>query len=163
MRGEMMMNKERNGFTVIELLIVLSVAAVIAVMAIPKLGAIRNRNDMRAAKEQVAIAMSTARAAAIQKGRRSQLHVSGNQVSVTVDTSSTGLRQTVLRPIDLNSRFQVAVTVRSALDSVLVFDGRGFANTSSGGTARYVLTRNTMKDSVCVSRFGVIMKVGCAL
>jgi prepilin-type N-terminal cleavage/methylation domain-containing protein len=163
MRGEMMMSRQRTGFTVIEILIVLAVAAVIAVMAIPKLGAIRNRNDMRAAKEQVAIAMSTARAAAIQKGRQSQLHMSGNQVSVTVDTNSTGLRQLVLRPIDLNSRFQVTVTVRAALDSVLAFDGRGFASTSSGGTARYVLTRNTMKDSVCVSRFGVIMKVGCAL
>ena len=163
MRQQMMTRDRSAGFTVIEMLLVFAIVSIVMAFSIPRLGVVRDRANMRSAKEQIAIAMSTARASAIQKGRSARLHVAGDVMEVTVDTNSVGVRMTVIRPFDLNVRYGTAVTVRNAADSVLRFDARGFAGTASGATARYVITKGSMTDSVCVSRFGVIMKEGCGL
>ena len=163
MRRETMTRRPAAGFTLIELLMVMAIMGIVLALGAPRLGVVRDRANMRSAKEQIAIAMSTARASAIQKGRQSRLHVDGNALQVTVDTNAVGSRMTVIQPFDLSTRFGTTMTVRNAADSVLRFDARGFANTSSGATARYVITKGTMTDSVCVTRFGVILKQGCAL
>ena len=157
------MKMRRKGFTVMEMMTVMAIMAIIFAMAMPKITSTRQSANLHSARDQVATALATAKAAAVQKGRGAQFHISGNTMYVQADTNSAGLQATVLRSIPLNTRFGVTITLRDQRDTMISFDPRGVGSTGSNGTARIILVGATASDSVCVSKMGVIMRSGCAL
>lgn len=149
----------------VELVIAMTVAGLLMTFATPKLRSIRDRNNLKAAKNQLSAMLGTARASAIQKGRQARFHVAGNVVSVTVDTTGVGgVNQAlvVIAKRDMKTEFGAALQVRNAADTVVPFDARGFASTRSGQTAIYSVTVDGAgSDSLCVSRYGLIAKREC--
>jgi hypothetical protein len=79
-------------------------------------------------------------------------------VTVTVDSSGT---QVVYgRTHDLSREHSVSIPTTT--QDTIKFDARGFA-TNAGTTAYIVLTRDGLRDSVCVSKLGKIITRGCSL
>ena len=164
------MTRARRGFSLPELLVVIAIMGILTGFAIPKIRTFKATNNMRSAQAQVASSIATARAAAVQKGNQGRFVLRGNNLAVEVraDTSRTvGVSQTgtlvLLSNIPLNERYGVSVTVRTAADSEVFFDARGFGRTGSGSMARIILTGSGKTDSVCVSSIGLIMKQGCGI
>ena len=156
--------QRRAGFTMVELVIALTVGGLLMAFATPKLRSIRDRNNLRAAKNQLSAMLSTARASAIQKGRAARFHVAVDSVYVTVDTTAaTGAPAlTVVAKRRLKTEFNATLKVRTAADTVVPFDARGFASTRSQQTAIYVVTvPGAGSDSLCVTRYGLIAKREC--
>lgn len=155
----------RRGFTLIELLIVFAMLGLIMAMSVPKLRVFRSTANVRAARDQIASSIVTARAAAIQKSRQARFQVRGNGVSVRVDTSilnnGNRMEMTVLSQRALDTLFGVRVTVEPAGDSVLRFDSRGIGSTTSNGPTRYLVRNTNNVDTLCVTRFGLVSKRGC--
>jgi len=147
----------RKGFSLIELAIVVSIMGIIVAIGAPKLRSVRDRSNLRAARDQIAAALATARAAAVQKGTTARFRSYGNTVDVLIP--STG--QVILMPRDLHDLYNATVSLGVAGDAQINYDTRGFATVSNGTSAVYSVTVNGITDKVCVSKLGIVKKQGC--
>lgn len=146
--------RNRAGFTMIEMLIVMVIFAVLTAVALPKLGKSRNLSNVSSAKTQIAMMLSTAKGAAVSRGSNAIMRRTGN----TIWVSGTTTADTIVRPQALGTLYGVTISVPTGSDSVL-FDARGMAQLST--QTRFVITRQTKIDTVCVTRGGAIMQKGC--
>jgi type IV fimbrial biogenesis protein FimT len=152
--------RSRRGYTLTEMLIVVSIVGLLTLVSIPKFKGLVERNKLSAAREELAAAIATARAAAVQKGRTATLFLSGNKMWVTVVTSSSGTTTTVVPVKSFGTLYNVSVT---ATDPSITFDMRGFASPRLPSTGKFVITGASKKDSVCVTTAGQIMPRSCSL
>jgi len=149
--------RERRGFTLIETMVVLIIAGIAMAISLPKFASMRDRVSVRSAKQQFSSYLMTARAAAIRQSQSAQFHSSANTIWSNVNQPD-GTNINVSRAVSLMNARGVAVTLGGsppANDSIQ-FDSRGMSNTGSSRT--YVFTRNGVKDSICVSRLGLIAR-----
>jgi len=128
----LMKMKPRKGFTLLETIIVMFIAAIVAAMGAPKLSAALRQRSVTSAADQFVSVHSLARSTALRYGRVAQLHIdaSTTRIWVDVDTSAngSGQRATVSYIRDLSSN---GVTLASNR-SLLCFDARGVATTGGG-------------------------------
>jgi prepilin-type N-terminal cleavage/methylation domain-containing protein len=145
-----------SGFTFIEILTVFIVFGIVTAFAMPHLRGYRDKAQLRSAREHVTSYLTLARAAAIRRGRAATFTVTANNdVSVTLDSS--GVQLTLAQPFAMGKVY--GVTLPGGATSV-TFDRRGFA-TSLASTASLVVSNIAGRDSVCVTRLGVIMPSRC--
>lgn len=134
-----MKSANNNGFTMMELLVALSVLAVLTAISSPKIVAQRQAAHRRAATNQFVSAHRLTRATAVRYGRRAELHLDASNLSfrVVIDTGQAGGAVDTVRMVSLNTG-QVTMTSDR---SVLCFDARGLA-TAAGSceTADAVVT-----------------------
>ncbi len=157
------MRSERKGYTLVEMMIVLSIMGGLALFSLPRFAGLQERSRLTAARQEVEAAIATARAAAIQKGRTATVVFSNNRLWVTVTSSGSGTQTSVVPVTPLDSIYGVTVQSRSAGDTSIAFDMRGFASPRLSATGVFVLRGTTRTDSVCVTTSGQIMPRGCAL
>lgn len=156
------MNRSRRGYTLTEMLIVVSVVGMLTLISMPRFSRLVERNKLTAAREELASAIATARAAAVQKGRTATLFLSGNQMWVTVVTSSSGATSTVVPVRSFSTLYNVTVTPYPAITSVS-FDMRGFANPRLSAKGIFRIQGNSKKDSLCITTAGQLMPRSCSL
>ena len=154
------MKRARFGFTMVETLVVMAVLVLMATMAYPRISRWRTGYDLRSAKQQVAAAIATTRAAAVQKGRPARFIVAGNVIRATVDTNAAGAAVTVVPPIDLLATFGVTLATQNIPGNELLYGSRGVI-APQAAMPRYYLTNSAGRDSLCVSGVGVLLKRGC--
>jgi Tfp pilus assembly protein FimT len=138
------------------MLVVLIVSGLIMKMALPRFAAMRDRMALRSAKQQIGAYLVTARATAIRRSRTSTFRVKNSTIWVTT-TKADGTDSTIALNVPLLTARGVTVTRGGVTDLDTVrFDPRGMAVMANART--YVLTRNSTKDSICVSRLGLIAR-----
>src|SRR5438045_1640578 len=152
------MLRNRSGYTITELIVVLFIFAVVTALSIPRLHGATSSAGLRSARTQTAIYLAQAHALAVQRGREAWFVRNGNSVSVSVDSSGTQI--VYGRPHDLLAEH--GVTIPTASHDVIKFDSRGYA-IGAGTTEKVVLTRDGMRDSVCISKLGKIITRGCSI
>jgi len=148
------MRKARAGFTLIEIFIVIAIMGIVAMMALPKMGNMNDRNQMRSAKDGIASKLSAARAAAIATGRQSKFYVEADSMRITTFNGPTETAKGLV--INLYRQFGVHVV---SPNISIVFDGRGMTS-NSGYIVKF--TRRTLIDSLCISPIGLVNRHGCA-
>ena len=155
------MLQARRGFTMIELLIVCVIVGVLAAMATPAMGGLKDRYAVQSAKQQLAASLATARAAAVQKSRIARFRANGGRIGAVVLTTSAD-SQYVVPERDLATEFGVALALRTPADSVVTFGSRGLRTEPRvAGTQTYVVSRGASSDSVCVGMLGQLLLRGC--
>ena len=148
------MQKNRSAFTLIEILIVMSIMGIVAMMAFPKMGNMNDRNQMRSAKDGIAAKLSAARAAAIATGRQSRFYIEGDSMRMT--TFAGAVETAKGTTVYLNRQFGVKVTSSNIM---IAFDGRGMTS-NSGNVVKF--SRRSLSDSLCISPIGLVNRHGCA-
>lgn len=151
------MTRARAGYTLTEMVTVLVMVAIFMALTAPKLRGVTAASGLRSARQQTAVYLAQARAAAVQRGREARFVRSGNVVQVTVDSSGTQVL--VGRPHDLYREHGVSL---GATSDVIAFDPRGFA-IGTGSMQRVWMTRGSGRDSVCITKFGKVITQGCTL
>ena len=155
------MSKNRTGFTLIELMIVIVLIGTLLALSMPKLNKVDAQAGSRSAAQTIAAQLATARQAAIATGYAARLTLNANKI--TVQTSdSLGTYTTLGKTIRLS---ELGVTVTGTPASSVEFDPRGFA-TSLTGTQRFIVDAGTTgvpKDTVCVAKIGLVLPDGCNL
>jgi Tfp pilus assembly protein FimT len=117
----------------------------------------RDRMSVRSAKQQFSSYLATARAAAIRQSQYGHFHANNNTIWSNVNQPD-GTNMNVSKSISLMNARGVAITLGGSAPSndSIVFDSRGMSATGAART--YVFTRNGVKDSICVSRLGLIAR-----
>ncbi len=134
-----------NGFSLIELLLVVALVAIIASVTLPALNGTMSAYRLRASADIIASELDAARVMAISRGAVYEVHFNGNQVSVIDPQESTDEKKAVRRPKTLEE----GVTVSGP---VITFRPRG----SAGGGTIDVTNEKGIKASVTVAVSGKI-------
>jgi type II secretory pathway pseudopilin PulG len=141
-----------------EMVVVLVIAGITLSITLPRFAAMRDRMNLRSAKQEFIAYVMASRAAAIRQSQQAQFHISSNRVWATVhqpNGTSTSVTQTLrmfrARAVTLSMNGDL-----SPNDSI-VYDARGI-ETYPGSKSIFVLTLNNLQDSVCVSRAGLITR-----
>ena len=150
------MSTKRYGFTLLEMMVVVAMISIMVAIATPRIRTLRDRSNLRAARDEVATALAVARSAAVQKGITATFIARHDSVRVAL---AAGLGQVILPSRPLDKLYGVELRPADA-DTAMTFDSRGFVPDRTGQT-KYYLTVATLKDSVCVSRLGIVTKMGC--
>jgi len=151
------MRARRIGFTLVELLIVMTLMGIMGMYAYPKMRNSTTGWATRSARQQVTSMLIVARASAIQNGSEARFIRSGNVVRVTVDSSGTYV---TLASRDLYREHGVTFTTGGAARDTVRFDPRGVA-IGLTGAAIFKFTNATVKDSICVTKLGKVSRTGC--
>jgi prepilin-type N-terminal cleavage/methylation domain-containing protein len=151
----------RSGFTLIEIIITMSLLAIIAAMGTPRLSAALRRRTTQTAVDQFATAHSLARSTAVRYGRVAQLHIDAatTRFWIDVDTSGngTGQRATVWYTRNLAQPGLVMTSNRS----LLCFDARGLPSTTApceAGDAQIIFTALDRADTLTMASLGKILR-----
>jgi prepilin-type N-terminal cleavage/methylation domain-containing protein len=153
--------QSRSGFSLIELLTVVTIVSGIALLAAPRFTSLTERSALRSARQQLESAIATARASAIQKGRESTFWVQGNRIGVRTVINDAGATTPTLPGIALDSSLGVTLSLAGGADTAMVFSPRGFITPRLAAVARFRLTVGSRTDSTCISSVGQVIGQGC--
>ena len=148
--------KRRNGFTLIETLLVVVIMGLVTLMALPKINSAFAHTNVINAKSRLVAVYSAARSAAMSTNQTAILRLNGNQVYVYARPrrkAPTGGNSvdTIVRPTNFSTVY--GVTVSGGADSVRI------ASTGLGlDSAAVILTNSSMVDTVFISRYGRVIK-----
>ncbi|MBK5186784.1 MAG: type II secretion system protein [Gemmatimonadaceae bacterium] len=148
--------RSERGFTLVEVLIVLTIVGILLGVAIPRYGSVTGAMKVRSAKQEIASLLSQGRAMAIQTDQTVQVVRTANVISLIAVRESGS---TIVAQQDL--AFQFGVTVSATKDTV-AYDSRGMV-TGNNVTLKYVVTNGVARDSVCLLALGKVSPRGCAL
>lgn len=145
----------RNGFTLIEMLMVVVIISLTTLIALPKFRTVVNRSNLLSARAKVMASFSAARATAASSGRTTTLHLASNKVYVTatprLKTTGSGTLDTIVIPKNIYTLYGVSAT-NTAND--VVIDGRGLG--VNGSTI--VLANGSLRDTITISQYGRVLK-----
>ena len=151
--------RARNGFTLVETLIVVVLLGLIVLIGFPKISSAMSQADLRSARTTLVNLVATARASAVQSNRRTWIKFEGNTAHVLARPRIDGVggaagADTVGTIHDLADQYKVAVT--PGLDSIQ-FDPRGFG-TDLGGSTSIVVSRDGHSSTITIDGLGRVTK-----
>jgi type IV fimbrial biogenesis protein FimT len=157
----MLKQNRQGGFTLLEIIITMSLLAVIAAMGAPKLSAALRRRTTQTAADQFASAHSLARATAIRYGRVAQLHISPSTRSFWVDVDTSGKQLGQRAIVWYTHQLPDPTIVMTSNRSLLCFDARGLPSTIApceAGDAQVIFTKLDKADTLTTASLGKILR-----
>jgi prepilin-type N-terminal cleavage/methylation domain-containing protein len=153
-------SRKRSGFTILELLVVFTIASVLIAITGKGLASAFAGNSRTSAVRVAGTTLFQARAIAIQRSQKAQLVRSGNTLKILAD--SLGTQVQVGRTVDLSQRYGVTLTSVSVPpgNDIVLFDPRGLI-TGTVTAYKLIITKGTKADTVCVSGLGNTRSRGC--
>lgn len=143
----------RNGFTLIEMLMVVVIFSLTLLIALPRMRSALGRSNLASARAEVIAMHSIARATAAS-GRVAVVRMTGNTVLVTATPrlkAGAGTRDTIALPKNMSAIY--GVTVAPSVDT-LRMDQTGLGTNGSN----IILTKSTFKDTIKVNTYGRVQR-----
>lgn len=149
--------------TLTELLMVVAVAAIVFMLAVPKIAVTRDGAGRRAARQQLVAAFAATRAAALQKGKSATLTLTSGSAKVTAQSGLAGTEVTVWGPLAFDSTLNAKIEALDGASNSISYNARGMLTPTPAGILKYRLKVGTLQDTVCISPAGIILPKGCKL
>lgn len=147
----------REGFTLIEMLMVVVVISAVSLISFPRVRSAKYKSELRSARTSVASMYARARSGAIQYNRATILAFNGPSAVVLASPRLIAAAGSTVDTLGRVNNLGVAynVTVASTDDSLRV-DPRGFGSNASVITVR--VTRAEFTDSVVIGSYGRLIQ-----
>jgi prepilin-type N-terminal cleavage/methylation domain-containing protein len=138
----------RSGFSLVEMMIAITVAGLLLAIATPKVRATVIHSEVKSARAAVASLFTRARIHALQTRRAAVVNFNTTRGWVVSPDGAGGI-DTVGAVLDLSNAYGVAIDASTA---IVRFQPTGL--TTSPGTVTVRVTRSSKTDSVVVSGYG---------
>jgi prepilin-type N-terminal cleavage/methylation domain-containing protein len=151
------MHPQRQGFTLIEMLLVIVILGIIGVFGFPRMSAAMTNTNVRGARTTLINLIAKARTAATQTNRIALLKINGDHAFVLLRPrrlSGLGDADTLGTVVRLGDTY--GVTVIATIDSVR-FDPRGMGTGFGTGTT-FLVSRNGHSDTITIDGLGRVTK-----
>jgi prepilin-type N-terminal cleavage/methylation domain-containing protein len=151
------MSLPSKGFTVIEMLLVITILGVVTLIGLPRMSAGRSSASVRGARTTLVNMLARTRIAAMETSRITLLKIDGNNAVILMRPRllpGAGNADTLGAVAPLGDSYGVSVT--ATIDSVR-FDPRGLATGFGTGTT-FLLARNGFTETVRVDGLGRVTK-----
>jgi prepilin-type N-terminal cleavage/methylation domain-containing protein len=151
------MSLPSKGFTVIEMLLVITILGIVALIGLPRMSAGRSSASVRGARTTLVNMLARTRIAAMETSRITLLKIDGNNAVILMRPRllpGAGNADTLGAVAPLGDSYGVSVT--ATIDSVR-FDPRGLATGFGTGTT-FLLARNGFTETVRVDGLGRVTK-----
>lgn len=149
------------GFSLVELLVVVSIMGVLVTFSLPRLVRLRDQGQLASATTRFTRAVMAARQAAIQRGKHAYFKHSNNDVWVIVDTTGVNSDSVIVTSaINLSSSYGVTVVSPSGVTSI-EYDPRGVSAQATKQVFAFQHTGSGLVDSLCVSKLGNTIRDRC--
>ena len=150
-RGPGLSPRNNSGFSLMEMMMVLSIMAILGAIGSPKIVSGRQAAQRRAATNQFASAHRLTRVTAVRYGRRAELHVDPATLRfwIVVDTGQTAGVPDTVRMVSLEG---TQVTMASNR-TILCFDARGLPTTAGACEAADALVTFAEPNKIDTVRF----------
>lgn len=149
--------KRGNGFTLIEMLIVVVIIGLIGLISLPKLNAAFAQSNVLSAKARLAALYSAARATAVSSNQTATVRINGNSVMVYASPRRkapivpANTIDTIVRPTNFSTSF--GVTLSGGFDSVrIASSGLGL------DSAAVIMSKYPALDTLYISRYGKVIR-----
>jgi prepilin-type N-terminal cleavage/methylation domain-containing protein len=144
----------RNGFSIIELMIVIILVGLIASIGFPRLRDGLEKQNVRSSKALIATLAATARGTAIQRGCAATLNVTGDSVWVTACgvNPPAALVQVGTKKL-VGREFNVQL---SSTNGSVIYDPRGISTSYQPTTIRVIGPH--YRDSVMINELGKVKR-----
>ena len=149
----------RGGYTIVELLVVLSLTAIMLRIGVSRLNKVVIESSTKSAAVVMESYLGAARAAAIRRAQAVTFRRSGHSIVVTAPALTTAGVDTIMRPMDLYRVYTVSVSA-SGTDTVS-YTSKGQSSLRDDGTAQFVLARGVARDTVCINDIGSVFVGVC--
>jgi prepilin-type N-terminal cleavage/methylation domain-containing protein len=153
--------RRRDGFTLVETLIVIVLLGLIVLIGFPKLSSAMVQSDLRSARTTIVNMVATARAVSVQSNRLTWIKFEGSTAHVLARPRLIGAggapnfpADTVGSVQDLADQYGVAVV--PGVDSIQ-FDPRGFG-AWIGGDVSIVVSRGGHSSTITIDGLGRVRK-----
>lgn len=148
----------RAGFTLVELMIVISMMSIVLAIAGPKITRTMTQANVRSANLEMSRRIAMARQAAIRRGRAATFMMNATHTKAWVNvTRNDGTTTLLADTLFLDVKY--GVTATATVDQI-AYDPRGFASLAADQT--FSVTKGSVTKSVCVTAAGFILN-GCTL
>jgi type IV fimbrial biogenesis protein FimT len=165
------MKKRYSGFTLIELMVVMTIVGILAAVAAPTFRSIMDKNRVSAAASSLQVSLSLARSEAIRRGSDATVYIFANSaagdwsggwtvfwakstpatphVAPTSDTAGSLGRIEIVPP--QNNMVTAVTSTLSTIPDYFLFNGDGRLVTTSGALAnRTISFQSGTSDKYCV-------------
>ena len=149
---------KRAGFTLIEVLIVVSIIAITLKMAIPPLHDLYVNEKIRSTSVVLRSYLASARSVAVQHGRTAVFHSSNSSASIWVMVDSSGTMVSLRPRLRLDSLY--TVTLLATADSI-AYDARGRAIGLSSPQTYTLSSAQGTNKLVCITLLGGVESGAC--
>jgi type IV fimbrial biogenesis protein FimT len=141
------------GFTAIELIVVLTLMAIVTSLAAPAMGAYTNRHKTQRALDRLTGDIAMARMLAVRSGNRAVVHVnSANSYRIWVE----GTPADTVRRVSLANDYTGVALQAPTADGRLVFNSRGLLLTP--GTGVLTAQLGTARDTIRITAAGRVYR-----
>lgn len=156
----MKISKKNTGMTIIELLIVVSIVAILSTIAFPSFNAMSDKSAQRSATVEFIVGMSYARAESVRTGSNVHLRtLSGDDLwtSGWCVTTASDCDGDVIRRFDMSSGMSIKSTTSSI--SAFSFNSEGFLESTSDSVS---FCTNTDDNRITITPIGQALLTDCS-
>lgn len=152
------MLRDRRGFTIFELFVVLVIAGILFAFAYPRISKVAVTASLRGARGAMITAVNVAKSSGITSGKCSWVKITSSSVTVFTTPCQGGTQVTVVSDRNFATDYGVAVTLTQGAGSAQTSDSLGFdprgIPISNAQTAVFTLTKGGQTRTVTVGNYG---------
>lgn len=148
------LRSRKAGFSLIELLIVVSIIGLVMLFTFPRAAAVYDHTMVRGARTAITNMYLNTRSTARSANKTAVLRLQGDQIWIETNDYAPATTKVVVRqPVDLGDEYSVTVTGE---DSIRV-DPRGVIR-GELRIFKWIISRNGWSDSVMVNGYGRVLR-----